>query len=660
MDILNPLPDAGGGLPAFACRDTRASGPALMALRVQPHRPPRADALEGLIGQSNPGVLLPLAHGAAADAYYVVCPAPTGTALGSPLGAPRQAWGERELVDLFIRPVAQALLGLAERGITHRAINLGNLFQAGPRTQVVLGTAWAAPPASLQPAIYEPPYIAMCLPTGRGTSSVADDVYAIGVVMLALATGRQPMAGMDDAAMLHHKLDVGSFQALVGNSRPAAFVADLARGMLAEDPDHRPTLEMLIDPAVARTRRVAARPPRRAARPLDIGKISVANARGLAWVLARDAPVGIATLRDGQAEQWLRRSLNDVTLASAIKDATRQRANQEETNPRADAILLARAVAVLDPQAPVCWHGVSLWPDGIGTALAGAQDNPRITATLADLIDSEFIGHWAAIHTGRIESTGDESATNAEEDYLRREAHRIRTIADGSGRRSQSEPSRDGIIRLRYLLNPLLPCSSALLNGHWVADLPALLPALEAAAAHADVARNMPYDAEIAAFIAARTNRRDERDATAKFPAGEPNTRARTQTWLYANLQSRLHPTLAFPNIAGWLIAQSAPMLAEWEHRPRRQAIRQHLEEHAQSGQLVPLLAVLEDPETRITDQRGAADAIATVSQIDASLHSIAHGGMARAELARRMGQELAAGAGLAGLAGVLTALALG
>lgn len=616
-----------------------------MALRVQAGRPPRADALEALMGKAASGILLPLAHGAAGDAYYIVCPAPPG----APLANPRRAWAEAELIEQFLRPAAQALMALSASGITHRAINLGNLFRATSGHPVVLGAAWAAPPASLQPAIYEPPYVSQCTPTGRGSGHIADDVYALGVVLLALSLGRLPMSGMDDNAVIRQKLDVGSFQALVGNDRPPAFVADLARGMLAEYPDHRPLPEMLLDPVTARARRVAARPPRRAARALEIGRASVLNARGLAWIIGRDTKAGIASLRNGQLEHWLRRGLGDAGLASQIEEATQLRTSQENTDRQADAALLGRAVALLDPLAPLCWQGLMLWPDGIGPALADAQGNDDRTALIAGLIDSEFISPWADIRTDRIDAN-----------YMRREARRLRGVLEGGGRKSGAGKANDGIIRLRYQLNPLLPCASPLLGGPWVADLKTLLPALEAAASRADVARQAPYDRDIAAFVAARTPRRDERNETAAFPEDKPEVLARTQLWLYASLQTRLHPGLVLPGLAHWLVTHSGPLVNSWEYRPRREDIQRLLSERARMGQLLPLLAILEDPNTRAADQTGAADTTATLARIDATLSDIVTGGPARAELARRMGQELAAGAGLAGLAGVLTSLILG
>ena len=180
VDPARPIAGAGGGLPAFAVTDRHGlSG--LMAVQVARAMPARAQALRALAGMTE-GVLGPLAHGvgtaggAGEEAYYVICPAPPGPAVGA---APR-VWGEAELLECLLRPAAHVLERLSGRGVTHRAIRPDNVFQSAPSQPVTLGQGWAAPPASLQPALFEPPYTAMCLPCGRGEGSVADDVYALG------------------------------------------------------------------------------------------------------------------------------------------------------------------------------------------------------------------------------------------------------------------------------------------------------------------------------------------------------------------------------------------------------------------------------------------------------------------------------------------------
>ena len=665
-NTAQPLPDAGGGQPAFACQDQRDPHAALMALLVQPGLPPRADTLETLIGQDATHLLLPLAHGPGAapggsqaggsgarqDGYYVICPAPSAP----PLSTELRPWSEGDLLDNVLRPAALALSTLAAKGMTHRAIRLNNLFRPRAGTPIKLGAAWAAPPASLQPALYEPPYVGICLPTGRGAGSIADDVYALGVVLICLALGRLPMARLDPMEIIRRKLDLGSFQAMTGDERLPPIIADLARGMLAEDPEHRPPPQLLTDPVAARARRVAARPPKRSSRPLEIGAETGFNARGVALAMFRDPPAAIAALRTGKVEYWLRRGLGDATLAGQVEEVIRLRASQKDSDSLADAALLNRGIALLDPFAPLCWRGMALWPDGIGPALAGSQGEPTVTNQITEMINAEIMGIWAV-------ARGDQG----DEAYMRREARRLRGILTGTTGQSSLA---DGLMRLRYQLNPLLPCTSPLVAGHYVARLRDLLPALETTAPRADPGRadpgrpdpgrDAPCDTDIAAFINARTRQREERHESAQFAAARPEEQARIQLWLYASLQTQLHKDLALPGMARWLAARAGPLIESWANRPQREALQRQLTELAQGGQLLPLLAILEDHDSRAGDQRGAADAVVQAQRVDAELLALAQNGPARAELARRIGQELAAGAGLAGLAGALAILAFG
>jgi hypothetical protein len=242
-----------------------------------------------------------------------------------------------------LRPVALTLEKLAARGVTHRGIRLNNVFEGQRGQPLLLGAAWAAPPAMHQPVLFEPPYSAMCHPAGRGDGSIADDVYALGVLLLTLALGRLPLAELDDTAILRRKLEEGSHGALVGDERLPPIISDLLRGMLAEDPEHRPTPTLLLDPAVARARRVAARPPRRAQRALAIGGIDVWDSRTLAYALAAEPEHSAGALRGGATVQWLRRGLGDAAMATRVEDLIRQRLPDSSTEDgRSDAVMLMR------------------------------------------------------------------------------------------------------------------------------------------------------------------------------------------------------------------------------------------------------------------------------------------------------------------------------
>lgn len=643
VDAQRPLAGAGGGLPAFLATDRRSGRNDFVAVQTPSGSSPRAQALNLLSLGSADAVLTPLAHGpaplpggaAGAQAWFVICRAPPGPAIWSPGALTQRPWPEAELIEQLLRPAAQALDWLASRHVTHRAIRPDNIFRAGPSQPVTLGCAWAAPPALHQTAVFEPPYVAMCLPSGRGPGRIADDVYALGVVLLSLALGRVPLAELDEAAIIRRKLELGSYAALAGDARLPPAIADLVRGMLAEDPDHRPAPALLGDPVAARSRRVAARPARRAQQALMMQDVPVWNARTLAYAIARDPQHAARLARHGEIDRWLRRSLGDASLAVRLDDAARQRgADGETSDAAADGMLAMRLVALLDPLAPLAWRGLTLWPEGLGPALPGADAARH--ARLAELIDAEAMTAWAALRPDRSDAA-----------QMALEAHQLRNMWQTSGLGA-------GPARLRYALNPLLPCASALLGGRMVVRLADLLPTLEAVGATPESRRVLPIDAEIAAFLAARQE--------GGLQAGRTGTIQPTPLGhlrLLAGLQQRQHIE-ALPNLAAWLAEHAAPGLTQWQHRQQREARGAAFAEATRLGHLPAMLAVLDDPEALTADATGAHAAAAAARAIDQELATLLAAGAARQQAARQLGRDTVLGLGMSAAAIATIAALLG
>lgn len=646
IDSTQAVAWAGAGLPAYAA--ARGDGPQgeFVAIMAAPRAPTRAQAIGLLTGTPAAGVMSPVWEGRAAGprgepAWFVVCTAPPGPPVWDETQPPAP-WSESELLHTLLQPIAAALALLQARRVTHRAIRPSNLFHARHGDPVTLGAAWAAPPASLQPAVFEPPYIAMCPPSGRGEGSIADDVYALGVTLLVLALGRVPLADLDTREIVHRKLTRGSFEALAGAERLSPTIADLVRGMLAEDPDHRPAPALLADPIAARARRVAARPARRVQRPLMFGVMEVWDARSLAHAIANDPEQGLRFLRGG-ADMWLRRTLGDAALAICLDEVTRQRADAAPSGDgRADPVLLMLVIAALDPLAPLVWNGLALWPDGLGALIASADDDEAaaLPGQIRQLILAEAVPAWINARQGR----GDLAALR-----LDSRQHRSLLRLRGWG---------GGLPRLRYTLNTTLCCASPILMGQLVVRMTDLLPALERVTSRPNTRRGVLIDRHMAAFIAARSDLRAEAELAALATEDDPDTTVMLQLALLAKLQTRLGGR-PLPNLAAAMTELLRPTLAHWHNRARRSELDRKMTELAGAGMLPALYALLDNPRARETDAQEAAAAQAELARIDAELAQLRLAANDRSQQARELGNELAACVGMMALSAMIVAAAL-
>ena len=406
---------------------SRSASPNDRALRVL------TDPIDNLMTPIAHGVV-PLAGGKG-EGYFIICTPPPGP----PLSAGLNAWTEKPLVDLVLRPIARVLDVLHERKLTHRAIRLNNVFQASRGQPVTLGAAWAAPSAMHQPAVFESPYSAMCDRAARGPGTTADDVYSLGVLLLTLLHGAVPMANLDEANVTRWKIELGSFAALTRERPVSGFLADLLHGMLADDPDHRPLPTQLLDFGSLRGRRAAARPPRRSQHPLMLNDIAVFDARMLAYALLSDYKKAFQFIANGLVTQWLRRGLGDATLATEIEDLVRGRTTDTRSGPLSDPLLVMHTISAISPRMPLCWRGIAVWPDGLAGLLAqGMAGQPELIASAEELLFRDGAASW-----------------------VRFESRPGRPEPPDVAPHHTATSSPNGLPRLFYELNPLLPCRAS-------------------------------------------------------------------------------------------------------------------------------------------------------------------------------------------------------
>jgi eukaryotic-like serine/threonine-protein kinase len=272
---------------------------------------------------------------------------------------------------------------------------------------------------------------------------------------------------------------------------------------------------------------------------------------------------------------------------------------------------------------PLCWRGIALWPDALASILAeGVASKPELWVAAEELLVGDVIGSWAAadIRPGSPDPP----------DLLAE-----RQILQSGG------PS--GLLRLFYVLNPTLPCRVQGMANRWIATIPDLMGFFETAAASAG---DNLIDLHVAAFIAARADRKIQMQIGGLAAAKDAHAFRSAELALLRDMQARYHPA-PMRALAKWVAARLQPDLKRWHNRPQREATQLRLDALANAGFLARLLELIADPATRALDNAGVQRAANEKARIDEELAAIDSSDKLRFADAERFGRAIAGGIGL-------------
>lgn len=623
---------------AYAVEAMTAGGNGMFALLLGPRTPVRAEHIESLRKQPVPGLirLVDAAMfewpGDGSRRQALIFERPVGSRVMTPggraagvgaMGAAASALGDALAVDgaddgampmpeAELRAVIAILTGvlkrLAERHITHRALRPWNIFYTGRGAgEVVLGECLSGPPALDQPDWLEPIEGALADPSGRGPGKPADDLFALGATVLALALGRNPVSGVNSDALVAERLTKGSYAALAGRHALPQGIADLLRGLLNDTPRDRWTPNDVERWLTGRYPAQRVTPtPKPADRPFRFADGEFEDARPLAHALARQWAEAASTVRSPRFTEWIKRSLPDKERADAVIAALRTKpGGLSSGGGDEDARLVAAVCMALDPAAPIRFKEVALMPDGLGAAVALAEDRGERRQQIIRLITYRLPSQWLAL----------QDPQTAEHSRLARSADNLVPLA-------AKNALGFGYERLIYELNPHIPCLGALIEHRRVVEAKELLPALEAAAEQPspgavgaksgkargeDVRERQPIDRHVAGFLAVRFKVDSSWLTALTEPAGSPAA-AMGPLVALAKLQ---HSTGAgaVPNLAQWLARHLAPVLNAVHNRRRRQELELELGHLVGQGMLSAIARLLGDAHAQNEDRRGFKEA---------------------------------------------------
>jgi eukaryotic-like serine/threonine-protein kinase len=596
----------------------------VIALICEPGLPPRRDLIEPLSRLRFDGLMRPLAWGVVdwpprqRRSYALVFDEPGGRIAATP-GDSFKPFTEDEILDLVLPSVMPALRAMFLVGQTHRAIRPSNLFRRAGDGRIVLGECLSAPPACHQPLSCEPIESALAAPEGRGAGAPADDLYALGATLVFLLLGRDPTHELADEEILADKINRGSMATLLCGARPPLRMLEAIRGLLADEPRERWTLQELD--AWAQGRHVAPRQavlPRRAGRPIEFNGAEYMTARALARAVVQDPVAAAKLIRSGALDAWLQRSLADPARSTALTLALADAADAEGQETR----LAARVAMALDPPAPIRYGGPAAMVDGLGPTLAAAARAGAGVAKIADAIMVRLPQFWFSVQGA----------------FRPDQAPQFKTY-DRMRQYLEDRRPGFGFERVVYELNPGLHCLSPAVEPENVVEAGDMLAALERAA-KAGRLGDLVIDRHVAAFLAARSKSvgTDWQDDLA---SSEPRQRTLGTLQLLARLQ-RLRGPAAVPAL-GERIGRDAPALIERYHsQTRRARLSVALARIVGSGNIIAIYGLLASPTELRRDaaefRAARGEFFATEQALAALRDSIAERPQEALELGGRLG----------------------
>ena len=575
---------------AFAAEDRLDATAALFALICAGPAPPRLALMDRLKEEPEPGCIRLVDHGR--------CPWPPlrrhviAALFAQPRGE-RLGTGEALPPGLIVRrvvvPVVEALERLSRRGLAHRAIRPDNFYWADERRQaVLLGECVTSPPGHDQPASFESVENALTHPAGRSTGTVADDLFALGMTVLALCRRNPspPEGGTYEAVL--RRLEQGATAIPGGDGAPPPELMPLLRGLLSDAPDQRWGLDELGSWLRGQP---ALRPPpsgsAAALRPLRFGDAHYRTPRSLALGLSANVPAAAAAIRSGEVERWAREDMRDEKLADALAAMRRSLARFGRQNQRANEAAVAQACALLDPSGPLRFGKLALMPESIGTAAYTLAASGKPLDDLIQMLGAEF-PFWLPA-AGAQEPAGIWGPVGRLRSWLAR---------PGLG---------SGFERFLYEVNPGLPCLGAIVGAACVTSLEMLAAQLEDNARAADF-ETSPIDAHVAGFAAAHLAARQAAVPRLDMPDGQRAQRPMLELRLLAAVQHAAgDPCL--PLLSRWMAHRVKPLVAGLHNRSTRKLLIAELDRRRESGRLSDIAGLLDDPQLWQADEGGFAAA---------------------------------------------------
>ncbi len=584
VDLNAPLPD-------FDCKSAKAYAAidiklpdkiAYVALVCASGALPRMDIISPLRNAPHPHIMNLVTAGVVAlsrpqeERFVILYERPKGKKLSVLIAATKTRPSFEFICHNIITPLALAIQHLSDLGIAHGNINCENIYYGN---SLMVGHCAAEPCGLSQPFYYEPLERMQAQPAGKGEGSVAQDYYALAVVIMQIIYGMNHFSGITEKALIKRIMKDGAFTALTRNKDMPEVFYDFFRGLLSPTAQDRWGFKYLKAWLDGKRYNVMPTPPQQEAiRPFEFEESHAYTRKEVANLLAqhwKDVP---DIIESGQLSSWVVISLRNKELNEYLISTAK---TMNEIGRKGDASFdeqIMRLISTFDPMSPVRLQKLSFHLDGIGSLFAEvmASNSPADLLLLSRFI--EFSMFHFVIHQRKKDNEKYDEIVSSTIDTILPRLERLRSIIKNNGFGFGNE-------RVLYELNPTMQCLSPLLAGKYVTTLPALLTALNELAPNL-AASGDPIDKHIAAFIATHLKIQHEIYLTQlDAHPSLANNPAMIALKLLAAAQHRAK-TPYLPALTHWLAMRILPSLEVIRSKTLKKKLLHMLENSAKSGSL--------------------------------------------------------------------------
>lgn len=605
----------------------------LVAYVCDPNTPFRQEDVESIRGLGAGAMMRFVEWGVAAWAParrrlpILVYERPAGGRVAKEITDVLEPMSDERIVRGFVTPAMGILRDMSTRGVPHRAVRPDNLyFSDAAQKQIVFGDCLTAPPGLHNPAFCETLEQAMAEPSARGRGGIAEDLYSLGVCIIFLLLGRNPVHELSAAEIIERKISLGSYAALTGGARIQMNMMELLRGLLADDARERWSVrEVELWIGGRRLTPKQAKLPAKAARPIAIAGRDYENVRSVAEALGRNWLSAGEVVRGQDFDNWLRRSLNDDKVVENVNKVLGTHAAVQNAAEGDTPRLITRACMALDTGAPIRHKGFAAHIDGVGAALALEFEREDVRQKVADFINGRFVGLWMSL----------QARTRSDLNQLYSLFDKLPLILNQNG-------PGFGLERVLYELNHHIHCRSPLIEHLYVTRIEELVPALERVAATKDRS-GRPMDRHIAGFAVARSPDVDERFVR---PLGGTDSNGTDHVLAALTLLARVQAMAKngpAPNLAAWFVDLMKSAVNSFHNLKHRKAMEQSIARAAGTGQLIELQSIYGDTRAAQRDQQGYTRARQEHQHCGAQIQQLSIELQNRDHMATELGEQVAA-----------------